>query len=501
MKDENTKLQKLVDQKTAELVDKQADQERAISRLQRDADGWKSLFDKVYEEKKVLSKTKSELSLELARETRALSLQRESLDRQIKLTKEEQSKSIQMGTVVKFLENVNNEKEVVIKDLQQKLKAADQEMEKTEGIVAKINSETDSLILLNADEIKSLKQEIEFQKKRHLSNAVINEKQQSLDQKEEKIKLLLSEKEESVNALFGQTAQMVAMKKAVKTNIECIDRLVRDCLAHDKEVLEHSFERMANLVKNSQKTNQEVTADADGTNFKSTFSSFVEAAAGAFKSVEGESELVPEPTGNSEHLIKKMESESDIDFEKGKVKLEEEIKDTFDVSFLHQHNDRITMITKSHSLEMDSVTGKMENKICQLETLFKGEAEAVRTELEGRHDMYKKAAEVEMNKKAHLVEKVKGDLKNVIQTVSRKDAEILKIQTEQETLKTDLESALVEKDTVAKELSDLLSRKEAEIKIISSEFQSMKNNLEAKVTEKEIQVQNLQVNMLFINLQ
>ena len=106
-----------------------------------------------------------------------------------------------------------------------------------------------------------------------------------------------------------------------------------------------------------------------------------------------------------------------------------------------------------------------------------------------------------MNKKAHLVEKVEGDLKNVIQTVSRKDAEILKIQTEQETLKTNLESALVEKDTVAKELSDLLSRKEAEIKIISSEFQSMKNDLEAKVTEKEIQVQNLQVNMLFINLQ
>ena len=40
--------------------------------------------------------------------------------------------------------------------------------------------------------------------------------------------------------------------------------------------------------------------------------------------------------------------------------------------------------------------------------------------------LYKKASEFEMNKKAHLEQKVQGNLRNVIGTVSGKDAEILR---------------------------------------------------------------------------
>ena len=134
--------------------------------------GWLEIIaDKVHEENKVLAKTKAELALQL-----------ELIQVELELEKS-------CGA---------------------KLKS---EVDGINSSLMKANEEKQILGAIAADKIKSLKEEVEKQKKRHLSNARITELQQSLNAKEEKVKVLLLESEQSVNKLVEQTAQIIAIKE------------------------------------------------------------------------------------------------------------------------------------------------------------------------------------------------------------------------------------------------------------------------------------------------
>ena len=634
------------------LVEKEKEQEKIISKLQKDGDGWKSLLDKVHIKNKVLDKTKVDLTFKFDKVCEANNtLAKTKADLTLELEKAHED----FAKTNADLDKAREENEVLAKtkvDLTL-------ELDKEARVVKQLQSEVDLHLLHDVQsksESDSLRLELEKQKKRHLSNARITELQQSLDAKEEKVKVLLSEKEQCVDKLFDQTAQIIAIKKAVKTYIECVDRSVSDCFAHEREVVEHSYGRITSLVENSKK-DREIQSKVENhaeielqskteslsvtplpkismfqnlvTNFQSTFSSFVDSVDN-FKSIEVESE----PKVDSK-LQADVESESDVGSQEEKLKLAEDEKHFDAADVLYQHNDRLTMVAKSHIRDMDSLMEEMEKNVSQLivktfdetestlsrlqaegesarnefegqllekekaiasmvtiqeqakiqnqkemeelrkefeekdtekelrekdlrirnllnketqakeaftkmendlgakisekekwiENLCKTQAQTaercsldlmnLRTEIEGKHadelaalvnrnktdmGMFKKATETEMNKKTLLVEnlradveKHRSDLLNDIQTISRKDTEILKIQAELGSLKTDLGSMLIEKENLEKEISNVTETLKAEMRQTATENQSARTDLEAKVTEKEVQVQNLQV--------
>ena len=202
------------------------------------------------------------------------------------------------------------------------------------------------------------------------------------------------------------------------------------------------------------------------------------------KDVEGK---VSQLFAQSEARISRLQSEAEC------------ARNEFEAQLLEREKS-IANIVKTHQEEKDQLRKEFEEKNLEkelrekslsIENLLKKQAQA-KTDM----DMYKKATEAEMNKKTLLVQNLRGDVEkhrsdllNVIQTISRKDAEI-------ESLKTDLDVKLSEKENLEKELSNIsetVCRKEAEMRQMATEYQSARTDLETKVTEKELQVQNLQV--------
>merc|ERR1719447_1075414 len=99
-----------------------------------------------------------------------------------------------------------------------------------DNLTSSLNKANEELNKAN-EEKQKMRQEVDFRKKRHLSNARINELQQSLD-----------EKGEIINA---QVKKIAAMKKAIEA--------YKECLAEDGNIFQQSVEKINNLVHTAKK--------------------------------------------------------------------------------------------------------------------------------------------------------------------------------------------------------------------------------------------------------
>ena len=356
-------------------------------------------------------------------------------DIELHTLKEEKAKS--------ELDNLNSTLNKANEDLNkanEDLNKANEDLNKANEDLKKVNEELNKA----NEEKQKLRQEVEFQKKRHLSNARINELQQSLD-----------EKGEIINA---QVKKIAAMEKAIEAYMEC--------LAEDGNIFYQSVEKINNLVHKAKKG---LRSKLDGGHDVEEQSKLASQTAEEIPQIGKEIEIEMmevEPNANEKPFEKNIESESGNKSQEEKVKVAE-------------MEDKVI----NHQSNMDLLEPRFDESVPALIEIHRSEVNTLKRDLDqGAWELFANIFEIESSAKR-------------IQSESKFARDELEAKLEDE--KKKLVNTLSLQEEAKKQHNAALDNLRLEMR---AKYDRIRH-LEGKVTEKELQVGNLQVNVVIIDTQ